>query len=164
MSHDAVSQDVVVTLHYRLKLDDGSLVEESTADDPLTYLHGHENIIPGLEEALDGMSVGEQKLVIVESDDAYGDYDPDEIVEVDLAELPTGFQPEVGMLLAVPDEDGDQDIAQITEVGPDFITLDFNHPLAGKRLHFDVTIAELRAPTAEELAHGHIHDGNEDED
>lgn len=164
MSHDLVSQDVVVTLHYRLTLDDGSLVEESTADDPLTYLHGHDNIIPGLEEALDGMSVGEQKMVVVEPDDAYGEYDPDEIVEVDLADLPSGLQPEVGMMLAVPDENGDHDIAQITVVEADYITLDFNHPLAGKRLHFDVTIAGLRSATADELAHGHVHDGEEDED
>ncbi len=164
MSHDTVSQDVVVTLHYRLTLDDGSLVEESTADDPLTYLHGHENIIPGLEEALDGMSLGEKKLVVVEPDDAYGEYDPDEIVEVDLTDLPADLQPEVGMMLAVPDEDGDHDIAQVTEVETDYITLDFNHPLAGKRLHFDVTIAELRDPTTDELEHGHVHDGEEDED
>jgi FKBP-type peptidyl-prolyl cis-trans isomerase SlyD len=164
MPHDAIGQDVVVTLHYRLTLDDGSLVEESTADDPLTYLHGCDNIIPGLEEALDGMSIGEKKMVVVEPEDAYGEYDPDEIVEVDLVDLPPGLQPEIGMMLAVPDEEGNHDIAQVTEVGSEFITLDFNHPLSGKRLHFDVTIAELRDPTAEELEHGHVHDGEEDED
>jgi FKBP-type peptidyl-prolyl cis-trans isomerase SlyD len=164
MSHNTISHDVVVTLHYRLTLDDGSLVEESSADDPLSYLHGYDNIIPGLEEALDGMSIGEKKLVVVEPDDAYGEYDPDEVVEVDRADLPPDLQPEIGMMLAVPDEDGDHDVAQVTEVEADYITLDFNHPLAGQRLHFDVTIAELRDPTAEELEHGHVHDGNDDED
>lgn len=164
MSHNVVGQDVVVTLHYRLTLDDGSLVEESTADDPLTYLHGYDNIISGLEEALDGMSIGEKKQVVVEPDDAYGEYDPDEVVEVDTTDLPEGLQPEIGMMLAVPAEDGEHDIAQVIEIETDYVTLDFNHPLAGKRLHFDVTIAELRDPTAEELEHGHVHDGEEDED
>jgi FKBP-type peptidyl-prolyl cis-trans isomerase SlyD len=164
MPHNTVSQDVVVTLHYRLTLDDGSLVEESTADDPLTYLHGHDSVIPGLEEELGGMAIGERKMVVVEPDDAYGEYDPDEVIEVDKTDLPPDIQPAIGMMVAVPDEEGNHDIAQVTEIETDYIKLDFNHPLAGKRLHFDVTVAELRDPTAEELAHGHVHDGGEEED
>ena len=158
MPHHVIGQDVVVTLQYRLTLDDGELVEETAEDDPLIYLHGHENIIPGLEDALAGMSVGEQKQVTVEAADAYGEYDPDEVEEVSRSDLPSDLQPEVGMLLALRDEHDNQDIALVTEVEEDAITLDFNHPLAGQRLHFDVTISELRDPTDEELAHGHVHD------
>ncbi|MBN1428915.1 MAG: peptidylprolyl isomerase [Anaerolineae bacterium] len=164
MSDQTVSQDVVVSLLYRLTLDDGSLVEESTADDPLVYLHGHDNIIPGLENALNGMVVGEQKQVSVEAVDAYGEYEPDEVDEVPVSELPDGLEPEVGMVLAVHDEDGEEDVAQITGIEDDVIILDFNHPLAGQRLHFDVTIAELREATAEELEHGHVHDDDYEDD
>jgi FKBP-type peptidyl-prolyl cis-trans isomerase SlyD len=161
MSQTTVAQDLVVALQYRLTLDDGSLVEESTTDDPLVYLHGHENIIPGLEEALTGMAIGEQKQVTVEAADAYGEYDPDEVEEVPYADLPPGLKPEVGMMLAVHDDEGNEEVALVTEVVDDGITLDFNHPLAGQRLHFDVTIFDLREATDEELEHGHVH-GDED--
>jgi len=161
MPHSVVEQDAVVTLLYRLKLDDGSLVEEATKDDPLVYLHGYENIIPGLEAALEGMAVGEQKEIVVEADDAYGEYDPDEIDEVSFDDLPPDFEPEVGMELALRDQDGNQYEAQITEVNEDTVTLDFNPPLAGERLHFAVTITELREATPEELEHGHVHDDEE---
>ena len=163
MSHSVVEQDAVVTLLYRLKLDDGSLVEEATEDDPLVYLHGYENIIPGLEAALEGMAVGEQKQVVVESDDAYGEYDPDEVDEVSFDELPPDFEPQVGMELALRDQDGNQYEAQITAGSEDSVTLDFNPPVAGQRLHFEVTITDLRQATAEELEHGHVHDENIDD-
>ncbi|MBN1313365.1 MAG: peptidylprolyl isomerase [Anaerolineae bacterium] len=161
MTHSVVEQDAVVTLLYRLKLDDGSLVEEATDDEPLVYLHGHENIIPGLEAALEGMTVGEQKKIVVEAADAYGEYDPDEVDEVSLSDLPPDFEPEVGMELALRDKDGNIYEASITEVNGDSVVLDFNPPLAGQRLHFEVTITDLRDATAEELEHGHVHDDEE---
>jgi FKBP-type peptidyl-prolyl cis-trans isomerase SlyD len=119
MPPNKIEKDVVVTLQYKLSLDDGEVVEESTADEPLVYLHGHDNIIPGLERELEGLRVGDRKAVIVEPADAYGDYDPDEVDELGMDELPPGFEPEVGMLLSVQDEEGNEFIAQVTEVTKD---------------------------------------------
>ena len=158
MPPEKIAKDVVVTLQYKLSLDDGEVVEESTADEPLVYLHGHDNIIPGLERALEGLRVGDRKVVVVEPADAYGDYDPDEVDELGIDELPPGFEPEVGMLLSVQDEEGNEFIAQVTDVTKETVTLDFNHPMAGERLHFDVEVTGLRSATPEELKHGHVHD------
>lgn len=159
MAPDRIDNDVVVTLNYRLTLDDGELVEESDPSDPLVYLHGHDNIIPGLENALTGLGSGETKQVIVEAADAYGEYDEEDVEEVMLDELPDDFKPEVGMILEVSDEDDEGELVGIiTEITDESLMLDLNHPLAGKRLHFDVTIIELRNAEPEELAHGHVHD------
>ncbi len=158
MAPDTIEKDVVVTLEYKLSLDDGTTVEFSDETDPLVYLHGHDQIIPGLERELAGLKVGDKKSIAVEPDDGYGDYDPDDFDELPRTELPAGFEPEVGMLLEVHDEDDEDDLAMITAVTDDHITLDYNHPMAGKRLHFEVTILGLRPATAEEVAHGHAHD------
>jgi len=158
MAADKVAKDVVVTLQYKLMLDDGELVEESEQDDPLMYLHGHQNIIPGLEEALEGMTVGEKKTVIVEPEDGYGEYDPEDMGRIDRSELPPDFEPEAGMVIEVTDDDGDEAEAVIVEVDDEGILLDFNDPMAGERLHFEVEITGLRAATSEELDHGHVHD------
>jgi len=158
MAPEQVAQDVVVSLQYRLSLDDGSLVEESEANDPLVYLHGHDNIISGLEQALEGMRVGEQRSVVVEPADGYGEYDEDDMEQVNHGDMPPGFEPEVGMLLEVHDDEDDEDlVAIVKEVNDDGMLLDFNHPLAGQRLHFDITVEGLRDPTEEELDHGHVH-------
>jgi FKBP-type peptidyl-prolyl cis-trans isomerase SlyD len=165
MTPDRITNNVVVSLTYNLTLDDGELVEENDPSDPLVYLHGHDNIIPGLEKAVEGMAVGESKTVVVEPADAYGDYDEEDYEEVMLEELPDDFKPEVGMLLAVSseseeegeDEEGEM-LGIITEITEDSLVLDFNHPLAGKRLHFDVTVIDLREANPEELDHGHVHD------
>ncbi len=158
MAAEKVEQDVVVTLQYKLSLDDGELVEESEQDDPLMYLHGHQNIIPGLEEALEGMSIGEKKNIIVEPEDGYGEYDAEDMGRIERDDLPAEFDPEPGMVIEVTDDDGAEAEAVIVEVDDDGILLDFNHPMAGERLHFEVEITGLRAATAEELDHGHVHD------
>jgi FKBP-type peptidyl-prolyl cis-trans isomerase SlyD len=161
MAPDHIAEDVVVSMQYRLSLDDGSLVEESTADEPLVYLHGHQNIIVGLEQALQGMAVGDHKEIVVEPAEAYGEYDEDDMEQVNHADMPPGFEPEVGMLLEVHDEEADEDfVAIVKEVNDEGMLLDFNHPLAGQRLHFDITIQSLREATEEELDHGHVHDGD----
>ncbi|GAB4481724.1 MAG: peptidylprolyl isomerase [Anaerolineae bacterium] len=155
---DKVTQNAVVSLQYRLYLDeDGSLVEESQPGDDLVYLHGHNNIISGLENALTGMTVGERKTVIVEPEDAYGEYDPDDTLEIDRSELPGDFEPEVGMVLEIEEDSGHVTEAEVVAIDDETITLDFNHPLAGERLRFEVTITSLRDATPEELRHGHAH-------
>jgi FKBP-type peptidyl-prolyl cis-trans isomerase SlyD len=161
MAPEKIDQDVVVSLQYRLTLDDGTLVEESTADDPLVYMHGHDNLIIGLERALAGMAVGEKKTVTVDPADGYGEYDPEDMEQVSKSEMPAGFEPEVGMLLEVHDDEDEDYVAIIKEVNDDGMVLDFNHPLSGQRLRFEVTIDELREPTSEEIAHGHVHTGSD---
>jgi len=157
MTPDKIGKDVVVTLEYKLSLDDGTMIEFSEENDPLVYLHGHEQIIPGLENALAGLKVGDKKAVTVEPEEGYGEYDEEDFDEVPLAEMPPGFEPEVGMLLEVHGEDGDDDLATITEITDDHLVLDYNHPMAGKRLHFDITVVSLRAASKDEVEHGHAH-------
>lgn len=160
MPPQQIEDNVVVTLQYKLWLDDGEMVEESDADDPLTYLHGHDNIIPGLERALQGMRVGDKKRIVVEPEDAYGEYDPDDVEELALSALPPELNPEVGMVLAIENSEGHEFEAVVTDLDEDTITLDFNHPMAGERLTFEVTITELREASKEELTHGHVHSGH----
>ncbi len=157
MMPETVRKDVVVSLQYKLWLDDGELVEETLADEPLVYLHGHDNIIPGLERALEGMRVGESKKVVVEPEDAYGEYDPEDVEKVSRAALPPELKPTVGMVLTIVDDRGNMYDAVLTDMDEETITLDFNHPMAGERLTFEVTITGLRAASAEELEHGHVH-------
>ena len=158
-----VNDDVVVSLDYTLTVD-GQVVDSTEGDEPLQFLQGHQNIIPGLERELNGMHIGQSKTVIVPAADAYGEIDPDNIVDVPRDEFPTEIPLETGIELEVKNADGEVLTATIAEVTADSVQLDFNHPLAGKELTFNVTVVDLRAPTEEEMAHGHVHADDYDED
>jgi len=151
-----VAKDLVVSLEYTLTVE-GEIVDSSEENGPIDFIQGHGNIIPGLESALEGMNLGEAKKVNVLAKDAYGEYDPEASEEIPLAEFPEDIPLEVGVELAVEDEENGVVSAVIEEVGKDSVTLNFNHPLAGKNLDFDVKILTIRAATAEELEHGHVH-------
>lgn len=157
MAPNTVKDGLVVSIHYTLKLDDGELVDESVADEPLVYLHGASNIIPGLEQALTGLSVGDKKSVTVQPDDGYGNYEEQAIENVPRAAFPDDVEIEEGLMLAVRDETGQVYEAVVSAFNDTEVTLDFNHPLAGETLNFDVEIVELREATDEELDHGHPH-------
>ena len=133
------------------------MIDFSEPGDPIEFLQGHGNIIPGLEKAIDGMSIGESKEVFVKAADAYGEFDPDGFVEVPKSEFPEDIPMEIGVEITVNNDDGEELTAIIEEVSLDVITLNFNHPLAGKDLKFKVKITSIREATAEELEHGHIH-------
>lgn len=152
----AVDKDVVVSLAYKLTVD-GEILDEAGKEDALQYLHGNQNIIPGLESALTGLTVGDSKTVSVKPEDGYGLSDSEEIEEISLEDFPEGIVPEIGMELEVKDEDGNDLYGRILAITEDTVTMDFNHPLAGKTLEFEVTVVGLRAATADELAHGHVH-------
>ncbi len=154
---DTVQNQLVVSIAYTLRLADGEVVDASDADEPLEYLHGASNIIPGLERALTGMRVGESKQVRVAPADGYGEYDPEDVEEVDRADFPADLPLQVGMVLEIDDEDGYVSEATVRAVTPRTVTLDYNHPLAGKELMFDVEVVGIREATEEELAHGHAH-------
>lgn len=152
----AVADDVVVSIDYTLTVD-GEVVDSTEGDAPLNFLQGHQNIIPGLERELAGMKVGDSKKVTVTPAEAYGEVDPENIIDVPRDEFPSEIPLEPGTELEVKNADGEVLSATINEVNGDTVKLDFNHPLAGKSLSFDVTIVDLRTATEEELAHGHAH-------
>ena len=153
----AVADDMVVGLDYTLRLEDGEVVDSSEGGEPLEYLQGHGQIIPGLEKELYGLTVGDEKKVVVPPGEGYGEQDPDAFEKVDLDVFPPDMDLEPGMSLHMRDGDGEVMEACVVEVQPDGVLLDFNHPLAGETLFFQVKIAALRHATQEELAHGHVH-------
>jgi FKBP-type peptidyl-prolyl cis-trans isomerase SlyD len=153
-----VADDLVVSMHYTLKLDDGQIVDSSDGGDPLQFLQGFGQIIPGLEKELYGMAVGDNKEVVVAAAEGYGEVDPEAFQAVPRTIFPEDLELVEGMGLRMNDQDSGQLIeTYVAEVGPTEVLLDFNHPLAGEELIFEVEIAALRSATAEELAHGHVH-------
>jgi len=153
-----VADGLVVSLGYSLRLEGGSEIDSSEDEGPLEYLHGEGQIIPGLEKALYGMSVGDEKQVTVSPADGYGEVDADDHIFMPLDSIPSDVDLEIGEPIFLHDsETGDEYQAFIAEIGDDDVKLDFNHPLAGETLYFDVKIEGLRQATSEELAHGHAH-------
>jgi FKBP-type peptidyl-prolyl cis-trans isomerase SlyD len=146
-SHMNIARDHVVSIHYTLRDDGGEIIDASARDEPLTYLHGHGNLIPGLEREL---------TVKIAPADGYGEYDSALVQDVPRRALKGVSEVRVGMRLQAQTPQGARALT-VTQVRGDMVTLDGNHPLAGKNLHFEVQIAEVRAATEEELAHGHVH-------
>lgn len=159
-----VSDQLVVGIDYTLRDEEGELIDTNEGYPPLEFLQGFGQIIPGLEQALNGMAVGEKKRVVVAPENGYGEYQPEAQETVPLDAFPEDMDVEEGMEIQVQDDDGQVLQAMVAEVDGDEVTLDFNHPLAGVTLYFDVRIASLRAATAEELDHGHVHGAGHDHD
>jgi FKBP-type peptidyl-prolyl cis-trans isomerase SlyD len=138
-----VSEGKNVSLEYTLKLDDKSVVESNVGKQPLTYTHGTRQIIPGLEKALEGLAVGDTKEVTVAPADAYGEQDPKALQEVQKKLIPADALV-VGTRLQGKSPDGQMVYPRVAEIKDDTVVLDFNHPLAGKTLHFDVKILDIQ--------------------
>lgn len=151
-----ITDDTVAMFHYRLTDDNDQLLDESDNGQPLAYLHGKGNIIPGLEQALDGKAAGDKFTVTLEPQEAYGDYDDDLIHVVDRSQFTGVDELEVGMQFQARFPDGDR-IATVSEIEGEEVTIDGNHALAGETLNFEIEVAEVRQATAEELQHGHPH-------
>jgi len=151
-----VADDVVVSLAYTLTVDN-EVLDTADEKDAIQFLQGHKNIIRGLENQLAGMKVGDSKKVVVSAEDGYGPVDKDAIEDIPLSEFPEGIKPEIDMELEIKDKEGNEMYGRVLAIKSDSVTMDFNHPLAGKDLHFDVKVVGLRAPTSEEMAHGHVH-------
>jgi len=150
-----ISKDTVVSLSYVLKDDEGVLIDRS-GDEPLIYLHGHRNIVPGLEAALEGMEIGQKKSVRITPDQGYGEYDPK--LKFPLPVDKVGDQiPPVGTLLELSNGKGQGCVARVVEIDSENLTMEANHPLAGVTLNFEVEIDGIRAAEPEELSHGHVH-------
>jgi FKBP-type peptidyl-prolyl cis-trans isomerase SlyD len=152
-----VKDGQVVSMEYTLWVD-GEVLDSSDGAGPLEFLAGYGNIIPGLETEMDGMKVGDSKEVIVAPADGYGEYDDEAFMDVPRKDFPTDMELEEGLELNVSDDEGHARYARIENVEKDSVRLNFNHPLAGAELKFNVKVVGLRAPTEEELEHGHVHE------
>jgi len=159
-----VAKNTVVTLDYNVTDPDGELVD--AGKEPLVYLHGgYDDIFPMIEEALQGKSIGESVVVKMQPDDAFGEYDA-ELVQIEPRKsFPQELQ--VGMQFEGLPEGEDEDevmIYRVTEIADDRVVLDGNHPLAGMALVFTCTVTAVRPASTEEVEHGHIHDGECEDD
>ena len=152
-----IGDNLVVSANYKLTDDDGNLLDSSEGSEPLVYLHGADNIIPGLEKALVGKVKGDSLKVRVEPAEGYGEVDPDLIQTVEKAIFQGVESVEVGMTFEAEAPDGSVQPIVVKKVDGDQVTIDVNHPLAGVVLHFDVEIIGVREATEEEVAHGHAH-------
>ena len=150
-----IQKDHVVSFHYTLTDEQGTVIDKSEGQ-PLVYLHGYSNIIPGLENALVGKAVGDKLVVNVAPVDGYGEYQPEMVQEVPREMFQGVDQIQVGMQFQAQAEDGVQ-VVTVKDVTDDAVFVDGNHPLAGQALNFDVEIVDIRAASAEELQHGHAH-------
>lgn len=154
-----IGKNAVVGIDYTLTNDAGEVMDSSEGRGPLLYLHGANNLIPGLEKELEGKTEGAAFKVTIAPADAYGETNP-EMVQTLPREMFRGVDNiEVGMGFTAQGPQGQQHIV-VTAVEGDQVTVDGNHPMAGKTLHFDVVVVSVRDATKEEIAHGHVHDGD----
>jgi FKBP-type peptidyl-prolyl cis-trans isomerase SlyD len=151
-----IAADRVVTIHYTLKNDQGATIDSSAGGEPLAYIQGHGNLVAGLEQALEGKQDGATLAVVVAPQDGYGVHDAALIQRVPKRSLQGSGEIKKGMQFQARTDDGMR-LLTVTAIIGDMITLDGNHPLADQTLHFDVQIVGVRAATAEELEHGHVH-------
>ena len=150
-----IAKDPAGTFHYILKDKDGTILDQSVEGEPLHYLHGHHNIVPGLESQMESKEVGDKLQVHVTPESGYGEYDPDKRFLLDRSQLPDELEP--GLALELHAEDGEMLLAKIVAVEKKHVEVDANHPMAGKDLHFDIEILAIRPASAEEIQHGHVH-------
>ena len=151
----AIANNNVVSFHYTLTNAEGETLDKSQGE-PLVYLHGAGNIIPGLEKALEGKTVGDKFTVTIPAAEGYGEYNPDLVQEVP-AQMFQGVENiESGMQFQAQTDDGVQ-VVTVKAIEGENIIVDANFPLAGQDLTFEVEIAEIRDASEEELEHGHVH-------
>jgi len=151
-----ISKNKVVTIEYSLRDEAGELLDSSEGGEPLIYLHGNENIIPGLEKFLEGKTAGDSISCTVPAAEAYGERDESLVFKVARKDFGANVDIAPGMQFEAHGEDGAQ-IVTVVDVLGDEVTIDANHPLAGENLHFDVKVVEVRDATEEEIEHGHVH-------
>ncbi|MBL1293538.1 MAG: peptidylprolyl isomerase [Thiotrichales bacterium] len=152
-----IADKSVVGIQYTLKNDSGEELDGSSEGEPLVYLHGCGNIIPGLEDALLGKNIDDKLNVTIEPEKAYGEKKEEMMGKVPLSAFEGMGELKEGMRFDAEGADGHRQMVVIEEVGEEEVTINGNHPLAGETLHFDVTVESIRQATAEELEHGHVH-------
>lgn len=152
-----IADDCVVSIHYTLTDEEGTVIDSSADSEPLNYLHGAGNIIPGLEKELAGSEAGDKKKVTVQPTEGYGEVEPG-LVQTLPKEAFSGVEEiKEGMEFQAQGPNGQVQFVTVKEVADDGVTIDANHALAGKVLNFDVSVESVRAASPEELEHGHVH-------
>jgi FKBP-type peptidyl-prolyl cis-trans isomerase SlyD len=157
---DAIADGSVVTIHYTLKNADGDVLDSSVGGEPMDYLHGAENIVPGLEKELAGRTVGDRVEATVAPAEGYGERSGPEPQPVPRSSFPDDADLEEGMQVFARGPDDQTFALWVVGVDEDSVVLDHNHPLAGETLHFDVEVKGVRPATEEEVQHGHPHGPN----
>jgi FKBP-type peptidyl-prolyl cis-trans isomerase SlyD len=150
----------VVTMNYNLKDKDGNVIDSSESRGSLSFLSGTNQILPKLEEAVSKMLIGSKKNIKLSAADAYGELNNDAFQVVERSTFPEDAAIEEGIGYISTAEDGQQTPFKISKIDGDEITLDFNHPLAGVDLEFEVELLDIRDASAEEKSHGHVHGPN----
>lgn len=150
-----IDKHSVVSFHYTLRDADGNLLDQSEHQ-PLTYLHGNNAIIPGLEKALTGKAVGDRFTITIAPQDAYGEYHQEGVNTVPREQFKGVEDIQPGMQFEA-NANGQAMLVTVTKVEENSVTIDANHPLAGQTLTFDIHVVEVRSATAEEISHGHVH-------
>lgn len=151
-----ITKNAVVTMDYTLKDDEGTVIDTSDGKDPLKYLHGAGNIIPGLEGALEGKPAGEAVEATIAPEDGYGSWDENKVFDLERSQFAGVDEVEPGMQFQAQIQEVPT-ILTVQKVEGDKVTVDANHPLAGATLHFNVNVRDVREATEEEISHGHVH-------
>jgi len=146
-----IENNKMVKIHYTLKDDDGNTIDSSIGKEALEYLHGVGMLIPGMERDLENHEKGDKFSTVIEPKDGYGEYNPQYVVDVDRDRFDTDTEIKVGMKFQADTPTGTM-LVTVTKVTDDKVTIDSNHELAGKRLHFDVEVVDVRDATEEEIA------------
>ena len=151
-----IADEAVVSMHYTLKDDKGEVIDSSDGIEPLTFLQGAGNIIPGLEEALVGKKKGDKLKVSIPPEKGYGERDERLVQSIPKSQFQNADRMQVGMQFQIRSQGGPM-VLTIVELKDSEVVVDGNSPLVGQTLHFDVEIMDVRAATEEEIAHGHVH-------
>jgi FKBP-type peptidyl-prolyl cis-trans isomerase SlyD len=154
-----VTKDKVVSIHYTLKDDNGTVIDSSEGRDALTYLHGNGNLVPGLEKDIEGKEVGAKFKSVVSPAEGYGEVDPQMVIELPKENFEGVDDIQPGMQFQAQWEDGVQ-LFTVVEVKDNTVVVDGNHALAGQTLNFDIEVTDIRDASKEEIEHGHVHDPN----
>ena len=153
----AIGPNKVITVNFTLKDEKGNVIESTESAEPFYFISGNNHVLPKLEEAIDDMIIGSKKNVVIDSPNAYGKYDEKAVQQVKRFDFPQEAQIEVGKDFVANSKDGKHTSFTITKIEGDNITIDFNHPLAGKDLEFELELVDVRDALPEELEHGHVH-------
>lgn len=152
-----ISKDRVVCMDYTIRLGNGRVVESSVGQEPLTYLHGRRQIVPGVEKAIEGLESGALLEVVVPPADAYGDRDPSGVFVVPRGAFPSGEEVATGMMFSASRPDGKSITFRVIEANDELVLVDTNHPLAGETLHISIHVHTVRHATTDELFSGRAH-------
>lgn len=152
-----IGKDRVVCIDYTIRLVSGQVVETSVGQEPLTYLHGRRQIVPGVEYAVNGLEPGSSLDIVVPPEEAYGDRDPSGVFVVPRAAFPAEEAVGPGMMFSAHRPDGKSLTFRVVEANDELVLVDTNHPLAGETLHITVQVHTVRVATTDELFHGRVH-------